>query len=75
MTKHDNQTFRRQDSGACQSSPSTNPWGRGGGEVLSLSPVPHKLVRVLRFRDLVYIDRAGKCALGNYRTTTLMMNQ
>lgn len=47
----------------------------GGGEVLSLSPVPHKLVRVLRFRDLVYIDRAGKCALGNYRTTTLMMNQ
>ena len=52
------------------------PLTRGaGGKVLSLSPVPHKLVRVLRFRDLVYIDRAGKCALGNYRTTTFMMNQ
>lgn len=74
MTKHDNQTFCRQDSGACQSSPSTNPWGRGGS-LISLPRAPHKLVRVLSFRDLVYIDRAGKCALGNYRTTTLMMNQ
>ena len=49
--------------------------GAGGESLISLPRVPHKLVRVLRFRDLVYIDRAGKCALGNYRTTTLMMNQ
>lgn len=49
--------------------------GAGGGSLISLPRAPHKLVRVLSFRDLVYIDRAGKCALGNYRTTTLMMNQ
>lgn len=36
---------------------------------ISLPRAPHELVRQLRFRDLVYIDGAGKCGFVNFSTT------